>query len=127
MNIIKHGSLLNKIVERFTCQKCGCVFEADEDEFWVSDSLSNPFWGDTITTNSYTFTVHTERKKFCNCPLCHAKCEKTEIVQNYTDLNKVTYSKDTTGFPPPEIEHIEIGDFPPGPSVTCDSTHDETE
>lgn len=105
MNIIQHGNLLNKTVERFTCNKCGCVFDADEDEFWVSDSLVNPFWSsDKITVTSFTYTLSTERRKFCNCPVCHAKCEKTEIISNLSD--KVEYTK------------VDVGDYPLSWSAT---------
>lgn len=54
MKIIKHGSPL-LTTKRFKCDMCGCVFEADKDEYKVG------FW-------------RNETLYSCQCPECGDTC-----------------------------------------------------
>ena len=53
MKIIKEGDLKKlKKIKRFECKECGCIFEAEKDEYK---------WG-----NQYNETYY-----YCACPCCN--------------------------------------------------------
>ena len=52
MEIITYGNLEKQTVKRFQCTYCGCIFEADKNEY---NCISIPLNG-----NVYS----------CNCPCC---------------------------------------------------------
>lgn len=57
MKIIKPGDLSRiKKIKRFECPKCGCVFEADKEEYQHHASWRN-------------IDVYA-----CKCPTCDGKC-----------------------------------------------------
>lgn len=53
MNIIQHGKQPEekRTIKRFKCANCGCVFEADKDEYHCSNQY-NEFYS------------------YCECPEC---------------------------------------------------------
>ena len=53
MKILKEGSL-NKInkIKRFECNKCGCLFEANKNEYKISSQYNQEY-------------------VYCECPFCH--------------------------------------------------------
>lgn len=53
MKIIKEGNL-NKLkkIKRFECEECGCIFEAEKDEYK---------WGSQYNEEYY----------YCACPCCN--------------------------------------------------------
>jgi len=53
MKIIKEGDL-NKIkkIRRFKCEKCGCIFEAEEDEYKCGNQYNEIYY-------------------YCSCPCCN--------------------------------------------------------
>ena len=53
MKVITHGTKPDETVLRFTCWRCGCVFDADKGEYKPQGSR-----------NEITFS--------CNCPECGA-------------------------------------------------------
>ena len=58
MKIIKQGNINKlKAVIRFTCSKCGCIFEADNTEYKISSQYNEEYC-------------------YCECPFCHKFCYK---------------------------------------------------
>lgn len=55
MRIIRPGNRNSKNIKQFSCNNCGCIFEADEDEY--------------ATTIDEQILVH---KYYCICPECAA-------------------------------------------------------
>jgi hypothetical protein len=51
MEIIIHGGD-EKYIHRFTCNKCGCVFDQDEDEFMLSFYLKRMAYQNVILTKN---------------------------------------------------------------------------
>jgi len=70
MNILKHGTKDNKNKKTFTCGKCGCRFEAAQDEYWTDTSS---IWNENITYNAVT-----TKKSITCCPECHKICTLSE-------------------------------------------------
>lgn len=71
MKIIQDGNLdkLKEIV-RFTCKRCGCVFEAEKNEYKTS-------------------TQYNETYYICKCPFCHNQCSRNEHIQEvYSKISK---------------------------------------
>ena len=64
MNIIKVGRTLSA-TKLFTCYRCGCEFEAEEDEYWVENEKT-----DKRTQNIYT----------C-CPCCRKVVTITAMTE----------------------------------------------
>ena len=57
MKIIKSGNLDRlRIVKRFECPDCGCIFEADQYEFRSADAME---------------VLHDAIDASCECPCCH--------------------------------------------------------
>lgn len=57
MKIIKPGDLERlKIIKRFECKDCGCIFEADQHEFRSADAME---------------ALHDAIDASCECPCCH--------------------------------------------------------
>lgn len=56
MKIIKAGDLsrVHRVL-RFDCQKCGCVFEANENEYEKADCWAQ---------------MHDNEEAYCKCPCC---------------------------------------------------------
>ena len=79
MKILKENKKLNK-TERFTCNKCGCEFECDEDEYWVDTGI-------TLTTYPAQYNA------YANCPKCY------KICHTYTHKNTNTYEYIVAGTP----------------------------
>lgn len=53
MNILRKGDI-NKInrIKRFNCKNCGCLFEANKDEYRVGSQYNEEYY-------------------YCKCPFCH--------------------------------------------------------
>ena len=52
MKVIKEGNLKRlKKTKRFECNKCGCIFEADQDEYSVGYQYNEAYY-------------------MCTCPTC---------------------------------------------------------
>ena len=60
MKIIKDGNI-DRETKRFTCKKCGCVFEADKDEYRLVTSTAHQYDG---------------IEAVCDCPCCDANVYK---------------------------------------------------
>ena len=84
MKIKKHGKKYNEEdnFEVFECEKCGCVFRADEDEYYVDSGKLN----DGI---SLTYTVCVNDTYICSCPECH------KIVKKYKDKTNSAWTAST--------------------------------
>ena len=41
IKVIAHGHDLKKIVRRFICRNCGCMFDADSEDYQVSHAQYN--------------------------------------------------------------------------------------
>ena len=53
MKILKPGDLsLIKRTKRFECRNCGCIFQADKDEYKINHQYN-------------------EEYAYCQCPFCH--------------------------------------------------------
>ena len=91
MKIKKHGKSDKKNLKTlvFTCPQCGCVFEASEDEYWEGSNFNSPIGDPNLTWTTTAAYI----SRHCNCPECHAKCEKTDYNVNYL---KVTCSDSST-------------------------------
>lgn len=65
MKIIKHGKKPEPLnpVKRFECPRCGCVFEADDSEYYHGTEG----WGQA---NCHGVEVHLYF--YCKCPECDA-------------------------------------------------------
>lgn len=57
MKIIKLG-VTDKKTKQFTCDKCGCVFEADKGEYRFADQME---------------ALHDGIEAVCDCPHCKSK------------------------------------------------------
>ena len=57
MKIIKVGHI-DKKTKRFTCKECGCVFEANKDEYRFADQME---------------ALHDGIEAVCDCPHCKSK------------------------------------------------------
>ena len=68
MKIIKSSKETTKQTMRFKCEKCGCEFECENDEYWDSQVSS--------------LTWFTEKKYMTCCPECHKVVELS--VPNYS-------------------------------------------
>lgn len=83
MKILKKGKDKSQpnFIETFICSKCGCEFEASEDEYWTESNWTTASLGDSSIAYSYT----NYEQKHCNCPQCHAKCYTTgKLISNPT-------------------------------------------
>ena len=76
--------------KKFTCEKCGCEFECNEDEYW-DKSANTLCWG-------------TYKTYMTCCPECHKVVEINE--PNYTCASTPTYTCTTIGC----SDKITIGD-----------------
>ena len=57
MKIIQPGDLNRlKKIKRFECEYCGCIFEADQSEYWAADAMA---------------ALHDGLEATCKCPCCH--------------------------------------------------------
>ena len=70
IKIIKEGSL--KLIRKFYCQYCGCIFEADDDSYSI----------DTIYPTLYT----AETLLKINCPCCGTLVHRNYVHRNYEDF-----------------------------------------
>lgn len=60
MKIIKDGDLNRlKRIRRFSCDTCGCLFEADKDEYEADTQYNETFY-------------------LCNCPCCGSKAKESK-------------------------------------------------
>ena len=63
MKIIKRGDLnrINK-TKRFECNKCGCIFDADEGEYTVGTQYNDTYYASKCPTyssgTSNVITIH---------------------------------------------------------------------
>jgi rubredoxin len=57
MRIIKFG-VTDKKTKQFICNECGCVFEADKDEYRLADQME---------------AMHDGIETVCVCPHCKSK------------------------------------------------------
>lgn len=57
MKIIKFG-VTDKKTKQFTCDECGCVFEANKDEYRFADQME---------------ALHDGIEAVCDCPHCKSK------------------------------------------------------
>ena len=71
MNIIKKGKIKNENTVTFRCEKCGCEFECEKDEYWVDNTIA-------LVTSPCQYYVYS------NCPTCHKVCRSTkyELTQS---------------------------------------------
>ena len=60
MKIIKVGHI-DKKTKQFTCDECGCVFEADKGEYRFADQME---------------ALHDGIEAVCDCPHCKSKVYK---------------------------------------------------
>lgn len=60
MKIIKFG-VTDKKTKQFICNECGCVFEADKDEYRLADQME---------------AMHDGIEAVCVCPHCKYKAYK---------------------------------------------------
>lgn len=60
MRIIKFG-VTDKKTKQFICNECGCVFEADKDEYRLADQME---------------AMHDGIEAVCICPYCKSKVPK---------------------------------------------------
>ena len=85
MRIFKEGTVKYKNPVKFSCEKCGCEFECEDDEYWTDN---------TITLTSYPAQYYV----YSNCPTCHKVCRTTkraeakqyEVTLTNCDMNPVT-------------------------------------
>ena len=107
MKIISSGKSANDKSVIFKCDKCGCRFRAEEDEYYESSSLDN--------ISHLTYYAATHFKYFhANCPECHKMCVelKEEPWHNIT----TTYCNcQGTTADPPATDHV---------TITCDAVGD---
>lgn len=75
MIITKHGKTSEDSAEEFICEKCGCVFSASPDEYYVEKGSA--FHSTSI--NSYSYNATVTDYIVCSCPECH------KIVVNKKD------------------------------------------
>ena len=73
MRIINSGKKKNEDITTFECANCGCVFEADKDEYHIEqNNLSDC----CITVNTLNFKI------FANCPECHKMCQAKKEIKS---------------------------------------------
>lgn len=80
MKITKHGKKADKVragIEEFSCEKCGCEFEAKEDEYYVDNDSSG--WNGYLSTTY----ISTSKTYVCSCPECHKIVRKVKYVPGY--------------------------------------------
>lgn len=67
MKIIKEGKppVYVPMVKRFTCDKCGCVFEANDDEMDVHRDFI-----DEVKNGRFVVTLTSDIVYATNCPCC---------------------------------------------------------
>ncbi len=73
MRIFKEGTIKYNNPIKFSCEKCGCEFESEEDEYWIDNSIC-------LTTYPSQYYVYS------NCPTCHKICKttKTTKIEQFT-------------------------------------------
>lgn len=70
MKIIKQGlpkeevERIAKATKQFTCERCGCIFEADKGEYSVRQCGYN------------------ETEYYCICPNCEIRADESDYVVN---------------------------------------------
>jgi hypothetical protein len=68
MKLIKQGlpkeevERIAKATKRFTCKRCGCIFEADKDEYSIRQCGYN------------------ETEYYCICPNCEIRADESDYV-----------------------------------------------
>ena len=62
MKIIKEGKTPDLADVQFTCEHCGCIFEATNEEYML----------DEVWIGRYLY------RYLCNCPTCHYLCYETK-------------------------------------------------
>ena len=68
MKIIKQGlpkeevERIAKATKQFTCKRCGCIFEADKDEYSIRQCGYN------------------ETEYYCICPNCEIRADESDYV-----------------------------------------------
>ena len=67
------------VYRRFTCKKCGCVFDCEKDEYWEKPSGIN-------SLNS-TYSYNTTKSYYTCCPECHKVVSYSDI--DYNNINTV--------------------------------------
>ena len=65
MRIFKEGTIKYKNSVKFSCEKCGCEFECEDDEYWIDNSIC-------LTSYPSQYYVYS------NCPTCHKICRTTK-------------------------------------------------
>lgn len=60
MKIIKVGNI-DKKTKQFTCDECGCVFEANKGEYRLANQME---------------ALHDGIEAVCKCPYCKSKVSK---------------------------------------------------
>lgn len=77
MKIVKHGEKeKQKPYHQFYCDKCGCTFQCEEDEYWQKPQ---------VTYTGVTSATYSCVKKFMTCcPECHKIVEDNEYDQSIT-------------------------------------------
>ena len=91
MNITKHGedSKEKLMTEEFECERCGCKFTADYDEYYVEK-------GTCFTTSAsltYTYSAKVTDIYVCSCPECHKIVTKTKERINENPCITLTSQK----------------------------------
>lgn len=110
MKIKKHGSKYSgpvdqKKYEKFKCDKCGCEFSCESDEYY--EDLGGADWiysGISASTSTYYRTT-VKDYLVCSCPECHKIVKKIRERRNdfslwsstsSTSLNELNETTNTT-------------------------------
>jgi hypothetical protein len=111
MKVLNHGSTYKEDkdppkYEKFKCEKCGCRFSCEEDEYYTDYGTCWPTWtcgSETITTsativNSGYSSTATDIL-VCSCPECHKIVKKTKTRTVYNPSITLTGTGDKVAFP----------------------------
>ena len=87
MKILEHGTHVEKEdgVEKFACSECGCIFKAEQGEYYV-DYGTNGYHFSSVTVSSCTIPMTVTDTYACSCPECHkiVTKEKKRETNTYT-------------------------------------------
>ena len=67
MIITKHGKTAEHESVEFICSKCGCVFSATFDEYYIDKGSAFS----SLTTTNYVYRSTVTDYLVCSCPECH--------------------------------------------------------
>lgn len=86
MRIKKHGSkysgpLDQKKYEKFKCDKCGCEFSCESDEYYEDLGGADGYYSG-ISVSTYVYRTTTKDYLVCSCPECHKIVKKIREREN---------------------------------------------